>query len=72
MWKILSDGSAHNPERFARLLIKRKLVIYSDTFHGMEILGVFKKTADAKNFIKSIVDRHNKKAEKNNDAKRID
>ena len=61
MWKILSDGSAHNPVAFARLLIKRKVVIYSAPFRGMVCLGVFKTTADAKKFIKNIVDEFNSK-----------
>ena len=61
MWKILSDGSAHNKEAFARLLIKRKVVIYSEPFRGMACLGVFKTTADAKKFIKNIVDEFNSK-----------
>lgn len=58
MWKILSDGSAHNRENFARLLIKHKTVVFS-TPHRSECVAVFKKVADAKQFIADTVKRFN-------------
>ena len=62
MWKILSDGSAHNPENFSRLLIKRKTVIFSTPLR-MSCVAVFQTKAEAKKFIAETVKRFNAEAD---------
>ncbi|MBR0288975.1 MAG: hypothetical protein IJQ82_08360 [Selenomonadaceae bacterium] len=50
MWRILKDGSAHNPDTFERLILRRGFVIYS-LIRGQELVAFFKSKKEAKQYI---------------------